>query len=263
MTSARRHHRTGVLARVLGIAAQLAAARGDYAAARRLSDEGLPLVRETGPRWSEARYLDALALLAIEQGEFDEAARWLTSSLEVARAMGDAWSEAAALNKLGDVARAQSDYARAGRWYEESLRRLEGQGDELRASVLHNLGYVAIAKGDQPHAAALFTQSLRLCQARGEQRGVAECLVGFACLAAATSQHIRAARLFGAADAALQSLGTELSPSNRLDQRRGLDIARGGDLDAFTTAYAAGRALSIDEAVRDALGDGVSCEPPR
>jgi predicted ATPase/DNA-binding XRE family transcriptional regulator len=245
-----------LLARVLGIAAQLAAARGDYPAARQLSEEGLPLVRKTGPRWSEARYLDALALLAIEQADFDEAASWLTSSLEVARAMGDAWSEAAALNKLGDVARAQRDFARAGRLYEESLLRLEGQGDELRASVLHNLGYVAIAEGDQARATAVFTQSLKLCQARGEQRGVAECLVGFACLAGATGQRVRAARLFGAAHAAFESLGTELSPSNRLDQRRGLDAARADDPHAFTTAHAAGQALSLDEAVRDAFSYG-------
>jgi hypothetical protein len=79
---------------------------------------------------------------------------------------------------------------RAGRLYEESLLRLEGQGDELRASVLHNLGYVAIAEGDQPRA-ALFAQSLRVCQARGDQCGVAECLVGFACRAAASGQRRR------------------------------------------------------------------------
>ena len=90
---------------------------------------------------------------------------------------------------------------------------------------------------------------------------MAECLVGFACLAAATSQHVRAARLFGAADAALDSLGSELSPSNRLDQSRGLDRTRDGDPHAFTTAYAAGRALSLEEAVRDAFADGVFCEP--
>src|SRR5262249_24602428 len=132
----------------------------------------------------------------------DEAARWLASSLEVARSMADAWSEAAALNTLGDVARAKSDYARAGHMYEESLLRLEGQGDELRASVLHNLGYVAIAAGDSVRATALFTQSLNLCQTRGEQRGLAECVVGFACVAATTDRRVRAARLFGAADAA-------------------------------------------------------------
>jgi non-specific serine/threonine protein kinase len=261
--AARQHHRTGVLARVLGIAAQLAAARGDYPTARQLCEEGLPLVRETGPRWSEARYLDALALLALEQGDFEEAARWLTSSLDLSRAMGDAWSEAAALNKLGDVARAQSDYVHAGRFYEETLLRLESQGDELRASVLHNLGYVAIADGDQARATALFTHSLKLCQARGEQRGVAECLIGFACLAAAIRQHELAARLFGAADATFESLGTELSPSNRLDKSRGLDIARSGDPQAFATAYAAGQALSLDEAVRDAFAIGPSCESPR
>jgi predicted ATPase/DNA-binding XRE family transcriptional regulator len=263
VTLARQRNQTAVLARVLGIAAQLAAARGEYALARQLSQEGLPLVRETGPRWSEARYLDGLALLAIEQGDLEEAAKCLTSSLELARATGDAWSEAAALNKLGDVARAQSDYARAGRLYEESLLLLEGQGDELRASVLHNLGYVATAQGDQARASALFSQSMRLCHARGEQHGVAECLVGFACLAAAKKQRLRAARLFGAADAAFQSLGTALSPSNRLDARRGLETARRGVLEAFTRAYADGQALSLEAAVLVALPGEASRQPGR
>jgi predicted ATPase/DNA-binding XRE family transcriptional regulator len=256
VVEARQHQRVGVLARVLGIAAQLAATRGDYASARQLSEEGLPLVRVTGPRWSEARYLDALALLAIEHGDVDDAASWLERSLEVARAMGDAWSEAATLNQLGDLARAQHDYSRARRCYEASLERLQHQGDELRASVLHNLGYVAIAESDRTRAAALFMQSLNLCHARGEYRGVAECLVGFACIAAASDQPALAALLFGAADAALRSLGTELSPSNRLDYNRGLSLARDADPDIFTSAYSRGQALSFDEAVRNALSSG-------
>jgi predicted ATPase/DNA-binding XRE family transcriptional regulator len=261
LTVGRQRNQQRVLAWALGIAAQLAAARGDYATARQLGEEGLPLARDTGERWSEARYLDGLALLAIEQGKFDEAAKWLTSSLAAARAMGDAWSEAAALNKLGDVARGQRDYAGAGRLYEESLLRLEGQGDELRASVLHNLGYVAIAEGDQARAAALFAQSLRMCHARGDQRGVAECLVGFGCLAAATDRSTRAARLFGAADATFQLLGVELSPSNRTDYARGLEMARAGDNAAFVNAYDAGQALSLDEAAREAFRTDASCEP--
>jgi predicted ATPase/DNA-binding XRE family transcriptional regulator len=257
LTAARRYYRAGVLARVLGIAAQLAAARGDYTSARQLAEEGLPLAREMGPRWSEARYLDVLALLAIEQGDFDEAGRWLTSSLDVARAMGDAWSVAAALNKLGDVRRAQGDYALAGRLYEESLLRLQGKGDELRASVLHNLAYVALAQADQGRSAALFAECLNICQRRGDQRGVAECLVGVACVAAATGLCARAARLFGASDAALTSLNTELSPTNRIDRARGLDMARACGEEAFSRAYAAGRTLSLSEAVQEALADGM------
>jgi hypothetical protein len=104
----------------------------------------------------------------------------------------------------------------------------------------------------------LFAQSLRACQARGDQRGVAECLVGLACLAAATGQHARAGLLFGAADAAFEDLGTELSPSNRADRARGLDLARGRGEHVFATAFAAGQALPFDEAVREALSTGAS-----
>jgi predicted ATPase/DNA-binding XRE family transcriptional regulator len=263
LVAARQRNQPRVLGHVLSIAAQLAAARGEYATARQLFDDGLPLARAAGERWSEARYLDGLAMLAIEQGDFDEAAGLLRSSLGVAQAMGDAWSVAAALNKLGDVARSQGDSARARSLYEKSLVQLEGLGTELRASVLHNLGYVAIAEADQPRSAALFAQSLKVSQARGDQRGVAECLVGFACLTAASGQRARAARLFGAADAALQSLGTDLSPSNRTDQARGLDLARTGNEAAFASAYAAGQELTLDEGVREALNTGASCEPLR
>jgi non-specific serine/threonine protein kinase len=263
LAAARQHNQPQALARALAIAAQLAAARGAYATARQLFDEGLPLARAAGQRWWEARYLDGLAMLAIEQGDFREAAGLLARSLDLAHAMGDAWSIAAASNKLGDVARSQGDYARAGRLYEQSLVHLETLGAELRASVLHNLGYVALAEGDHPRSAALFAQSLRVAEARGDQRGVAECLVGFACLAAANGHRARAARLFGAADAALLSLGAELSPSNRRDRARGLDVARVNNEAAFATAYATGQALSLDEAVREAVSTGISCEPRR
>jgi hypothetical protein len=113
---------------------------------------------------------------------------------------------------------------------------------------------VAIAERKRVRSVALFAQSLRVSQARGDQRGVAECVIGFACLAAANVQCTHAARLFGAAaDAALKALGSELSPSNRAYYARGVNLARGRDKAAFDAAYAAGRQVSLDEAVHEAL----------
>jgi len=90
---------------------------------------------------------------------------------------------------------------------------------------------------------------------------LAQTFFGFACLAAATGQHARAGRLFGAADAALKSLGTELSPTNRIDRARGLDMARACGEDAFGAAYTAGQSLVLGDAVLEALTDGTFREP--
>jgi predicted ATPase/DNA-binding XRE family transcriptional regulator len=257
LAAARQLGEPGRLAYALLLAGGLSTSRGEYAAARALFEEGLPLARGAGTRWAEARHLGSLALLALEQGNCREAVELLRSSLELARAMGDAWSQAAVLNTLGDVARSQAEYAQARHLYEQSLALVEGLSTDRRASVLHNLAYVAVHERDHDRAAALFGESLRLYQRAGDQRGVAECLAGLACLAAAFGQHERAARLFGAAEAACQALRVQLSPSNRVDCARGLAAASAGtSRAAFAAARDAGQALSLDEAVREALSLG-------
>jgi non-specific serine/threonine protein kinase len=258
VAAARRAGAPAALARALALAGRVAASRGEYAAARELFEEGLPLARQAGDHWSEARHLDGLATVALEQADFQTAAALLETCVEVARAMGDAWTLATVLTTLGDLARSQGDYARARQLYEESLALDEGLGSEPRASVLHNLGYVALHAGDRDRSAALFAESLWLYEARGERRGVAECLVGLASVAAALGQRERAARLFGAAEAALEALGVQLSPSNRADYARGLASAQtGASVAASAAALAAGRGLSLEEAMREAVSVGV------
>jgi non-specific serine/threonine protein kinase len=255
LVTTREQAQPGLLARAVAVSGHLAAARGEYATARRAFEEGLESSRLAGDRWAEARNLDGLATLALEEGDFGTAEDLLGRSLALARAMGDTWSLAAVLNTLGDVARTQADYARARRLYEESLARFGHLGTALGASVLHNLGYVAIQEHEHERSAELFGESLRMYQAFGEQRGMAECLVGLACLAAAGGQSNQAARLFAAAEAAFRAIGAELSPSNRADRAHWVAAARAGLSEAaFAAASAAGSALSLDEAIREAVG---------
>ena len=255
LTATRQQAQPGLFARAVAVSGHLAAARGEYATARGAFEEGLQSSRVAGDRWAEARNLDGLATLALEKGDFGTAEDLLGKSLDLARAIDDTWSLAAVLNTLGDVARSQADYARARRLYEESLARFEDLGTALGASVLHNLGYVAIQEHEHDRAAELFGESLRMYRASGEQRGMVECLVGFACLAAADGESERAARLFAAAEATFTAIGAQLSPSNRADRARWLVAARAGlSGAAFAAASAAGSSVSLDEAIREAVG---------
>ena len=97
--------------------------------------------------------------------------------------------------------------------------------------------------GPEPEALSQFRRL-------GEGRGTAECLIGLGAVAAAEGRASDAARLFGAGEAALEALGTELWPSNRPDYARWRARARSGRTAAdFDRAEAEGRMLSLEQAI--------------
>jgi hypothetical protein len=88
----------------------------------------------------------------------------------------------------------------------------------------------------------------------GDQRGLAECLTGLACVLGSGGQAELAARLFGAAEAAFEALGTSPSPHNRADSDRGVAATRASTDEAlFAAAWAEGRAMDPTQAIAYAL----------
>jgi ATP/maltotriose-dependent transcriptional regulator MalT len=251
---ARERHAADAEAYALGLEGRLAVVRGEYAAARRSFEESLTLTRRLGEGWWESRLLEGLATVALQLGDFTLADALLSDALRIARETGDHWARATLLTGLGDVARARGEYARAGQLYRESVALHQTLGTEPAASLRHNLGYVALHAGDLGQAAAFFGESLGLYRSYAERRGMAECLIGLAGVAASAGNRIHAARLLGAAEATLESLEAQLSPSNRADFSRILARARSGwSAVEFTAAWTAGHRLDLDEGVEEAL----------
>jgi hypothetical protein len=80
------------------------------------------------------------------------------------------------------------------------------------------------------------------------------CLEGLAAVASGEEQAEQAARLFGAAEALRESMGTPLPPVYRACHERHVAAARRAcGAAAFAAAWAVGRALSLDEAVAEAF----------
>jgi hypothetical protein len=121
------------------------------------------------------------------------------------------------------------------------------------AMTLTDLGNVVYAQGDLPQAARLHRQALHVSVEVGDKRRIAFCLEGLAA-AIAPEQPARAAQLYSAADGLRQMIGTPLPPSERADYDTSLSRVHSalGD-DAYSTARAAGLALSLDQAVAFAL----------
>jgi predicted ATPase/DNA-binding XRE family transcriptional regulator len=229
-------------------------AQGDLARARTLHEAGAARFREVGDRWGLGYALFGLATVASEQGDGAAARPLYEESTALLRTVGDRWLLALVLSFAGDLALVADDHAAAGAWFEEGLAAARAVGSSWVISYnLAGAGAVALFLGDRTRAAALFREHVARARELGSKRILALGLTG---LAGAQRQPARAARLLGAAAALQDAVGFTLDPAERAVHDRATTSARSAlDADAFAGAYAAGRALSQEQAVVYALED--------
>ncbi|POX55182.1 AfsR/SARP family transcriptional regulator [Streptomyces sp. Ru71] len=126
-------------------------ARGDYAGALALLDEGLTHVGELDAPEETADLLHRRGCVLLAQGAHEEAAAHFARSRDLARAAGAADKVAGALRGLGDVARHAGDTARARVHYESALQACAATwfsvGETVR--IMIGLGRTAAAEGDR------------------------------------------------------------------------------------------------------------------
>jgi predicted ATPase/transcriptional regulator with XRE-family HTH domain len=229
--------------------------QGDYGRATALLEDSLARWRELADPWGAATALHFLAQAAHYEGDHQRADALGEESLALFRGIGDVRGIAMALRNLASVAYARGNDKRAAVLYEECLPLYRDLRDGWSIGLArHGMADVARRRGDHDRAAALYRESLVLRQERGDRRGVAECLEGLASLAAAQDRPMQAAHLFGAADALRVAIGAPLPPRDRAPHEQYMELVRTmlGEA-AFAVALAAGRAMSLEQAIADAL----------
>ncbi|MGH2617539.1 MAG: ATP-binding protein, partial [Thermomicrobiales bacterium] len=236
---------------VLGWAELLQADHGEL---RSAIEESVALFRKAGDRWGLATALCTLGMAIIVTREPSAATSVLAESVALSRELGDTWGLARALHYSGEVARFRGADEQARALYEESLglyRELEHRGSA--AIVLHNLGYVAQHQGSPRRALVCFAEALAEHITHGDRQNIGHCLGGIAGMASLLGQPGQAARLFGAADMLFERMGTSIWPVDKVDYDRNLKTVRArlGD-EAFAAAFAAGRALPLEQAIAEA-----------
>jgi tetratricopeptide (TPR) repeat protein len=159
------------------------------------------------------------------------------------------------LNYLGDAARLQGDYVQAMALFAESLALRQEMGDRRgSAAMLSNLGAVAVAQGDITRAIALFAESLTIFQDTGFKQGIGWALLGLGEVAVTLGQPEKAARLLGAAEMLREALDNQIWPTQRADHQRAVAATRAAlSEETFAVAWAAGRALTLEQAIAEAL----------
>jgi non-specific serine/threonine protein kinase len=258
------------LATALNSLGVLAVTRGDNVRARALLEENLKVLEDLeggGAATTLKRYhvCNLLGVLAVnEEGDYARGTTLWEESLALARELGDASYVGAALCNLGWTAVLQGDHARAAALTEEALalaHGLESAGVDFLAETLVNMGLAALNQDDYERAKDSFLEALALARKEGRKATIINVLEGMTGLAAASELDVRAAGLWGAAEAARELTGIALPPGDRTLHEPHLASARCrlGE-SAWEEAVAEGRAMSLDEAAEYAFED--ETDPP-
>ncbi len=85
----------------------------------------------------------------------------------------------------------------------------------LLPRALDTLGWAALLGGEPERAKAVLAENLALCKELGDMGTLLMSLEGLACVAGAEGEALRAARLFGAAEALMEAIGYRLVPQER------------------------------------------------
>jgi predicted ATPase len=252
---------TDATGRVRGMiaAARLSFYQGDYEAARRLCEAGLELLRpgdDADRGW-------ALTVLAWVHGYQGEQVRAVERFEEAIAATEDELVRAEALVALGELLLQMGDLARA-RPHLEEVARLGGGPEAPRARALLMLGLAALLRRDRETAEAELGRSLDAFQRLGNGYGVAGTLDVLAGVAVRNADPVRALRLTGAADALRESTRSRLAPRwQEMVRVTVVEPARAAAGERAVAAWAVGREMTFDEAVRYARSGLIRSPGPR
>ena len=237
---------------------------GDFERACSLLEEGAALARAVGEPSIVAFALGMLTMAAMERGDSESAARRAAESAAAARASAEPWLEGFSLSYFAYEALYAGDIERAVRMHEEALALLRTKGELWGSTiVLFDLALLRVVQQRHAEARVLCGEAMAIGRQFGDRRAIAWCLGVLAGTDAAEGRPVRAARLRGAMDGLLDSIGTSVQPTyNTLIGER-LFPAVQDELgaDAYQQAMAAGRAMSLSQAIEYAMDTAEDSQP--
>jgi predicted ATPase/DNA-binding XRE family transcriptional regulator len=245
-----------ISALALGQLGHVARRQGNLEQATAYIKKGFALLQTSGEPIAGILLSD-LGHIAQMRGDLGQAMAYLEESLTLARRVdADFWA-GFPLAGLAQVALLRGDLDQSAAYFAESLEICRRVGSDFWAGFqLFGLSYIARLQGDLAGATRLAREQLVTWQRRGVPRYLARCLESIGLIAAADEQGTLAARLLGAADALRATVGEAQPPQWRSEIEREIASVRGALGESqWSAAYAAGRSLSLQEAVAEALED--------
>jgi predicted ATPase/DNA-binding CsgD family transcriptional regulator len=237
---------------------------GDFDEARVHVKEGLAITSTSGDMASRAYLLGQLGLIVLEEGEYDQARALFEEGLALHREVGDQTGIVSILFSLSQILIAQGELIHARALIEEQLRLSRAMDRRLGTiGALTFLGCLALQEGDGPTASGLVEEALVPLLRGSDLWPITVCLQCVGLALAVQQRPAEAARLWGAAEGVSAALGMPVPPDERAFVTRAAAKARAelGE-EAFTAAWAAGRAMSLEQAIAALKSMALATPPP-
>ena len=153
----------------------------------------------------------------------------------------------------------RSDYPRAEQLLGETLALARSVGDQvLVPRALLNLGHTVLRQGDRRRAEGLVRAGLRLLREVGDRGQICDGINNLAISAAGSGHHLRAVRLFGALHGLSEAMDVPFPPFDHASTGHDASVAAcraALGADGLDAEWAAGRALSLEQAIELALAE--------
>jgi tetratricopeptide (TPR) repeat protein len=236
--------------------------QGDYVRSCAYLDTVAALVHEQSNSTMLARTLNVLGMSLWLSGNRERGRTVLDESLRFSLESGDPVPMVVAQRNLGIVARWEAQYERATAMLQESV--IQAQRTSNRAFSLarglSNLARVAHLQADHEQALKLLHEALVVI--RGDRLAglpLADSLDWLAAVALAQGEAVRAARLFGAAEAQWRASGAVRYAADQPAFERDFASVRARlDDKTFANAWTEGRAMNADKAIAYALDEAAT-----
>ena len=237
----------------LEAAAGIAYWQADVKAAQAWYDECLALTRLTGDKreLANALYNDAFPYL-VQRIELDRGLKTVEEALPLFRELGDDAGVARCLWAIGNIHYFLGANDAAKVPLDEAIAVNRRIGDQFSLGwALHTRALVSVNTKDPASAEPMVAEALDLFWKGGDVSGIALILDDWAAVARLQGDRLRALRLAGAAAGLQAATGAELGAL--INEGEGRPTAGDPAKSDEVAAFAEGRAMNADEAVRYAL----------
>jgi tetratricopeptide (TPR) repeat protein len=239
--------------------------RGDYELAAKMSEGSLVLHRTAGDLRGVAWSLGNLANVSGDRGNYERAKELYKEGLALSRELGGARPLGEYLISLGYEYLLEGDHDIATALNEEAAELYQKRGRRGGLQyAFDNLGWAALEQGHYRRAEDLHEENLVLCRELGDRLIASESMEGLACVAGATGEGERAAKLFGAAQTQREAVGYVHAPREHALREPYLAAARSRVGDAvWAETWREGQSMTFEDAIAYALKGGTGRLPDR
>jgi len=247
-----------MLGLVLGFTASSRMFSGDFSPdIKELVEETIELARGSGDNYSLGMAMGMMAQVSII-GEKDtaKAIEYDNESIRLISSGRGSWGTLMAYFSSGRGAMFRGDFATARERFRQCLPLFNEMGDIHRTNMINSeLAHMDRFEGKLELAEAGYRKTIPVWQKLGHRAAIAHQLECFAFLAKSLEQTERAASLLGAAEALRKKININMTPHEKEDYDKEVaDLRNNSDEAEFTQAWSKGRAMSVEEAIKFALG---------